>query len=151
MPVTTPLCVTLTVLVIPPPDTVTVALRDAPEVFAAAVMVNEPLLLPLAGERVSHAALLVTLQDTLELTVMVLEPPPVAKLWVSGETVSDAGTAPSCVTLMVLVISPPVTVTVALRGVVAVFAAAVMVNVLLLLPLVREVVSHVASSDIVQD
>ena len=54
-------------------------------------------------------------------------------------------------TLIVLVIPPPVTVTVALREEAEVFAVAVMVNVLLLLPLVCEVVSHEALSDTVQD
>ena len=71
-------CVTLIVLVIPPPETVTVALREEVEVFAVAVMVNVLLLLPLVREGVSHEALLDTVQDRLEVTVIVVEVPPLA-------------------------------------------------------------------------
>jgi hypothetical protein len=52
---------------------------------------------------------------------------------------------------MVRVMPPPETVMVAVRSLVAVFAVAVAVNVLLPLPLVTEVVSHEASSVIVHD
>ena len=54
---------TLIVLIIPPPLTVTVALREEAKVFAVAVMVNVPLLLPLVGEIVSHVALPETVHD----------------------------------------------------------------------------------------
>ena len=127
-----------------PPETVTVAVRCEVVLFAVAVIVNEPLLLPLVGETVSHAALLDTDHDTLDVTVTEGEAPPLTpKLCDVGETVSVAS-MPACVTFIVLVIPLPETVTVALRCVVPVFAVAVIVNEPLLLPLVDETVSHVA-------
>ena len=68
-------CVTFIVLVIPPPETVTVALRSVDAVFAVAVRVTEPLLLPLVGETVSHAMLFDTVQLWLDVTLIVIEPP----------------------------------------------------------------------------
>ena len=82
-------CVTLIVLFIPLPETVTVAVRCEVVVFAVADIVNEPLLLPLVGETVSHVALLDTVHDMLEVTVMEGEVPPLTpKLCDVGETVS---------------------------------------------------------------
>ena len=50
-----PSCVIVTVRVIPPPDTVTTALRVPVVAFALAVNVNVLLLLPDEGVTVSHA------------------------------------------------------------------------------------------------
>jgi hypothetical protein len=51
------------------------------EEFAVAVMVKEPLLLPLVGETVSQLVPLdfVAVHDTLEVTVILVEVPPLAK------------------------------------------------------------------------
>jgi hypothetical protein len=102
-------------------------------------------LLPLVGEAESHdVALLctVTVQEVLEVTVIVGDVPPLATgFHVRGET-SRITSASACVTLIVRVIPPSLTITVALREDVVVFAVAVIVNVLSLLPLVREVESH---------
>ena len=88
----------------------------------------------------------------MEVTVIVEEvPPPTGKSTLLVETVSVFVAVPSCETLIVLVIPPPVTVTVAFREEFDVFAVAVMVKVLLPLPLVREVVSHDWLLDTVQD
>ena len=71
-------CETLIVFIIPPPVTVMVALRADVAVFAVAVMVNVLLLLPLVREVVSHEALLDTVHDVLEVTVIAEEAPPLA-------------------------------------------------------------------------
>ena len=84
---------TVTVLVIPPPETVTVALRLLVEVFAPAVTVTEPLLLPDEGDTVNHDWLLETLQLTLEVTENdPFEPDPEPKESVVGLTVNEVGT-----------------------------------------------------------
>ena len=65
----TPPCVTETVLVMPPPVTVMVALRLDAFVFSVAVMTILPLLYPLAGDTLNQdVLLLVALQETLEVT-----------------------------------------------------------------------------------
>jgi hypothetical protein len=74
------------------------------------------LLLPLDGETVSHDALFDTLHDWLDVKVAEVEPPAAAKLYIVGDTLSVTfGTLPSWVTLIVLDIPPPETVTIALR------------------------------------
>ena len=63
--VVTPACVTVTVRVIPPPMTVTVALREVAAVLAVQVAVIVPLLLPDVGDKVSQVASSVAVQLTL--------------------------------------------------------------------------------------
>ena len=53
----------------PPPVTVTVPLRAAVPVFAVALTVKLPLLVPLVGEAVSQLWLSVTVQLTFAVTV----------------------------------------------------------------------------------
>ena len=64
-------CETVTCLVIPPPLIVTVALRELEPVFADAVTVTVPLLLPLVGLTLIQLALSLTVHDTLEFIVIV--------------------------------------------------------------------------------
>ena len=61
-------CVTAIVRVMPPPVTVTVPLRLAVPVFAVALTVKLPLLVPLAGETLSQLWLSVTVQLTFAVT-----------------------------------------------------------------------------------
>ena len=62
-------CVTAIVRVRPPPVTVTVPVRAAVPVFAVALTVKLPLLLPLVAEAVIHVWLSVTVQLTFAVTV----------------------------------------------------------------------------------
>ncbi len=139
-------CVTVSVRVIPPPDTVTTALRVPVVAFALAVNVNVPALLPDAGVTVSHGWLLTAVHSIFDDTdtVRVLPPPPLAGIAVSGVSVPSVRFAveASCVIVTVRVIPPPDTVTTALRVPVVAFALAVNVNVLLLLPDEGVTVSH---------
>jgi hypothetical protein len=110
---------------------VTVPLLEAVPVFAVAESVNEPLPILLAGvtlETVSHDWLLVgAFQVVLDVTdIVVFEAADVGD-HVSGLTVSTAGAA-ACVTDIVLVIPPPVIVTVPLLEVVVVLTVAEIVN-----------------------
>jgi hypothetical protein len=82
-------CDTLTVCVMPPPVNVIVAVRAAP-VFAATVTVTAPSLLPEDGLTVAQDAELLAVQLTLDVTVMLSEPPEAAILAVVGETVRDS-------------------------------------------------------------
>ena len=60
-------------------------------VFAVAVKVIVPSPLPFAGERVSHVALLVTVQVVLEVTLISVDPPLEGKLKDVGSTVAPQG------------------------------------------------------------
>ena len=135
-------CVTATVRVMPPPVTVMVPERDVVVLLAVAVTVNVPLLLPLAGETVSHeVALLLAVHETFDVTATVNEPAVAATFWLDLSSVRNAPAA-SCVTATVRERPPPVTVIVPERDEVAVLAVAVTVNVPLLLPLAGETVNH---------
>jgi hypothetical protein len=79
-----------TVRVMLPPVIVTVAVRWLVIVFASAVTLIVPSLLPEAGETVSHVASSLAVQLTLEVTAMDLASPAAVKLSVAGETVSDS-------------------------------------------------------------
>jgi hypothetical protein len=79
----------LTVRVMPPPVTETVPVRWLVDVLAVAVTLIEPLLLPEAGEMVSHATLLLAVQLTLEVMAMDLLSPEAVKSSDDGETVND--------------------------------------------------------------
>jgi len=64
-----PLCVMLTVRLIPLQEIVTVAVRDAVVVFSAQIIFSVLLFKPEDAETVAHAALLVTIQAILEVIV----------------------------------------------------------------------------------
>ena len=116
-------CVTLIFLTIPPPLTVMVPVLDAVFVLAAAFILNEPLFIPLDGVTDSQSRLLVTLHDLLDVTfINVLFAADVIS-HEAGSTVSTGG-ATSCVTLIVLVNPPPVTVIVPVLDDVPVLAVA---------------------------
>jgi uncharacterized protein involved in cysteine biosynthesis len=109
-------------------------------------------LFPDVAETVSHVSLLLIVQFVLDVIANDFCSPAAVKTSEAGETDRvGVGDAAACVTLMdcagTLV---PLTVTVAVRWVVAVFAAAVTVIVSSLLPDVAETVSHVSLLLIVQ-
>jgi hypothetical protein len=66
------------VRVMPPPETVMVAVRWAVEVLAVAVAVNDVLPLPLVIEVVSQSASSVIVHDWLDVIVNADEAPPAA-------------------------------------------------------------------------
>lgn len=100
-----------------------------------------PLLLPDVGLVVNHAAFEVTVQEMLELTVMLKLPAVLVTDWVVGVTLSEAGAAWAIVA--VRVIPPPVKVSVPVRAV-PVLAVKLAVTVPLLLPEFGLMVSQVA-------
>jgi hypothetical protein len=118
-------------------------------VLAEALIANEPLPVRFEGvtpDTVSHVALLVgAVHVMLDVTVMVALPPAGNALHVADDNSSTTG---ACVTVIVRVSPPPVTVTVAVLGSVPVlYAVAVMTNEPLLVWLVGltlDTVSHVS-------
>jgi hypothetical protein len=143
-------CVTATVRVMPPPVTVTLAVRSPPT-FAGAVTLTVPPFAPDAGEILSHEAELTDVQAVLAVTVIFIEAPGAPKLSEAGATVRDgAGAeAAACVTPTVCVMPPPAMVIVAVRAAPA-FAAAVTETVLLLLPEDGLTVAHASELTTVQ-
>lgn len=108
------------------PATVTVPVRDAIEVFAAALIVTEPLPDPDApAVTVNHASLLAAVHEHAagELTATVAVPPLAGTLCDEGEIVAEQ-MIPVCVTVKVL----PAIVSVPVRDVAVVFAAALNVT-----------------------
>ena len=138
-----PACVTLIVCEVTPVAlTVTITVRSLVVVLAAAVKVTVPSPLPEAGDTVNHTALLLTVQLVLDVTVHVFCSPPAIKLNDDGETIRVGA---ACVTLMVCEVTPvPLTVTVAVRWLAVVLAAAVKVTVPSPLPEAGAIVSHAA-------
>jgi len=126
-------CVTGICLVSPPPVTVIVPCLHIPPVFAAALILKEPLPIRFAGDisdMVSHdTSLLCTLQVVLEVTLIVLRSADAEAFHVvEGFNVSVAGAA-AWVTEMVRLGTPgAVTVTVPVLGAVLVLAAALILN-----------------------
>jgi hypothetical protein len=116
------------------------------------VTLIEPLLLPEAGETVIQDASSLAVQLTLEVTVTDRVAAADVKSSVAGETVSAlaGGVAAACVMATVRVMPPPITVRVAVRGLVAAFASAVTLTVPSLLPESGETVIQDASSLAVQ-
>jgi hypothetical protein len=138
-----PACITVTVRDTPPPVTVIVAVREEVDVLAWAVTVIVALLVLAHNDTDNQDALpLSIVQVELAEMVKVLCPPAYAKSSSVGET--DRA-VPACVTEMVRVIPPPLMVIVAVRWDTAVLAAAVMVIVALLEPVVVDSVSQEAS------
>jgi hypothetical protein len=78
----------LTVCVIPPPETVIVAVRWLVDTFAEVVTVTVPLLAPEAGETVAQDSELVTVQPVLEETANDWLPPLATKDRLAGLMVS---------------------------------------------------------------
>jgi hypothetical protein len=84
--------VIVAVRVIPPPEKVKVPVRAAP-VLVVKLAVTVPLLLPELGLMVSQATLELTLQATLEVTVMFALPAWEETDWLEGATVRLGATA----------------------------------------------------------
>jgi len=132
--------------------TVIVPVRDVVPALAVALIVNEPLLVPLAGAIVSQATLLDTLQALLDVTDTVK----LLAVWGGLQDVCDrlkvaAAGAPAWVTVTVRVGAPvAVTVIVPVRDAVPVLAAALIVNEPLLVPLAGAIVSQVTLRDTLQ-
>jgi hypothetical protein len=134
----------LIILVVLHPETVTVPVRKVVPVFAVTVTASVPLLLPEVGVTVIQLASSVTVHVELEVTDAFWLPDALVKVRLVGETerVQDG----SCVTLIILVVLHPETVTVPVRKVAPVFAVTVTVSVPLLLPEVGVTVIQLASS-----
>jgi hypothetical protein len=84
----------------------------------------------------------VTVQPTFDVIVSVAEDAADASETAVGETVRLLDDGADCVTAIVRVSPPPVTVTVPLRAVVPVFAVTLTVKLPLLVPLVGDAVSQ---------
>jgi len=85
-------CVTSIVLLMPPPDTVIVPLRSDDPVLAVALNVIVPLPVSPEGDTVSQdAALLVAVQDTFDVTVIVVLSAECPGFQVVGATTRYAG------------------------------------------------------------
>jgi hypothetical protein len=139
-----PACVTVTVC----PPIVTLPLRLAVVAFAAMVSVTDPLPVPLAGDTVIHAALLVALHPqpvALAVTPIVLVPPPLAAETVAGDTPMV-----QVMPAWVMVNAWPAIVTVPVRELVVVFAPAVTVTDPPPMPLAADTVSQAALLVVVQ-
>ena len=130
-----PACVTETVRVSPPPVTVTVPVRLVLPVFAVALTVKLPLLLPLVGEALSQVWSSVTVQLTFAVTLTADEDAAEASDSAVCDSVRLLAVGAACVTAIVRVRPPPVTVTVPVRAAVPVFAVALTVKLPLLVPL----------------
>lgn len=147
-----PSCVTLTVFELTPDALiVTVADRELRDVFSLAETVIVRLLEPLDGLTESQLLSSLIVQLVFELIVKLPE------LFADAPTVKldllivRYGSAPSCVTVTVLELTPvPLIVTVAERELVDVFSLAVTVAVPSAEPLVGFTVSQSASSLIIQ-
>ena len=146
---------TETVLLIPPPETVIIPDLDAVVIFAAAFSVIEPLPVPPEGDTVSQSdPLFVVVQDTFEVTAIFVLPPDAVGVHEFGETSSSGGDEDerSWVTVITLVIPPPVTVTLPVLPVAPVFSLAPIINEPLPIPPVGATFSQAgASVDTVQD
>jgi len=123
-------CVTFIVRVIPPPVTVIRPVLAAVPVLLLAIILNEPLLLPLAGVTLSQeVALLDTVHDLLDVTFTVRSPAFDAMSTEVVFTVNAAAAgAPACVTVISRVIPPPITLTVAVLDDVLVLVVAFIEN-----------------------
>ena len=123
--------------------TVIVAVRCVVPVLAVALTVTVPLFAPEVGETVNHVgASFATVQLVFEVMLNDCCPASDVKLSEVVDSAKD-GKVPSCVTLMVCVITPVAsTVIVAVRCVMSVFSVAVTVSVPLFAPVAGETVSQ---------
>ena len=118
------------VLLTPPPVTVIVPLLVLVDVFAVTASPNPPLG-PLGDTpvTVSHdVALLLTVHDTFEVTVTPVVEAADVGLHDVGLTVSNTDDVPACVTEIVLLMPPPVTVIVPLLWFVELFTVTLTVK-----------------------
>ena len=137
-------CVTDTVLLILPPETVTVPVLEELPALVVTLTVTVPLLEPLVGDTVSHdVALLLAVHDTFDVTdtdVFAVADPGFHDVE-PRVRFAEAGAA-CCVTDTVLLIPPPETVIIPLLEEAAVLAVTVTVRVPLLEPLDGDTVSQ---------
>lgn len=105
---------TVTVRVRPPPLNVRIPVLVAAPVFPVKLAVTVPLLLPEVGVAVSQAALELTVQAMLEVSVIAKFPAIGETDWVAGDTVNTGGGA--WVTVTVLETPPPVKVRIPVRA-----------------------------------
>jgi len=128
-------CVTLIVLVNPPPVTVMVPVLDEEPVLAVVFILKLPFPVPLAVDTVSQLVLLLlTLHALVDVTLIVVLLAADAGDHVLGDTVNAAGGA-SCVTFIVRVIPPPVIVIAPVLEVTVVLAVTFILKWPLLVPL----------------
>jgi hypothetical protein len=132
------------VLLANPAVTVIVAVLPTFIVFAVAVSVKVPSFIPLAGATVTHGELLETIHKPLAWTDTDVHAAALSRFHVTSDTLKSCETEPSeaCDTVIVLVMPPPVTVTVPVLPIVPGFAAAHSVNVPLPVPLPDMTVSQ---------
>jgi hypothetical protein len=104
---------TVTVRVRPPPVKVSIPVLADP-VFPVKLAVTVPSLLPEVGVAVNQAALELSVQAILEVRVIAKFPAIGETDWVAGDTVKTGGVA--WVTVTVLVMPPPVKVSVPVRS-----------------------------------
>ena len=140
--------VTVTVPVNPPPVIVIVPTLWLVDVFSVNAAVSVPLPLLLDGLTVSHDASSLTLQLIFDEIENVVLPDVYETTRLSGLIVNTGVGA--CVTFTVPVNPPPVTVIVPTLSLVVVFSVYAAENVPLLLPLIGLIVSHEASSLMLQ-
>ena len=143
-----PSCVTLMVCVRSPALTVMVAFRSIAEGLAVALTVTVPLLEPEDGKTVSQdVSLLLTVQLVLDSIANVFSSDDDKKV---NEVVDADRETPTCVTLIVCTISPPVTVMVAVRSDAVVLSVAVTLTVAFFEPDNGVIESQVSSLLIIQ-
>lgn len=143
----TPPCVSDTVMVIPPPEIVRIALRKLTVPLADTVMVKVASPVPLAGETETHAASSLRLQLTLAWSAMVLLSVAEPNARLDGDAVKIT---PACVTVTCPEEPPADTVIIPVRELVDVLAVTVTVTTALPDPLVGDTVSHAALSVMLQ-
>ena len=143
-------CVTVTILVSPPPSTVIVPVRLAAILFWVTCNTNIPLPVPSVPCAIKTdsqlGSLLLIVQDTFDVTltgvIVIAEP----VFHVNGETSSLVSKAAAAwVTVIVLLIPPPDTVTVPVLTLVTGFALAFSVIVPLPVPSAGVTVSHASA------
>jgi adenine/guanine phosphoribosyltransferase-like PRPP-binding protein len=126
----TPACVTeivsKTILAPEPTVNVTVAVRGVILVCAVALSDTFPLPFPPDALTVNHGSSLVTVHAVFEVMLIIFVDTVEAGTH-DVSLIANVGSAPVCVTEIVLVIAPTVTVTVAVRGVILVCAVALSV------------------------
>ena len=140
-----PDCVTVIVLVMPPPVIDTTALRWLVDGLAAATMVAVPSFMPLTGVTESQAASVLTLQLILAWTATAERAESAAKTMLVSATLRRAAAADWLIATLLL-IPPPVIVTVALRELVVGLAVTITVTVVSRLPPAGESVTQGALS-----
>jgi hypothetical protein len=140
---------TATVLVIPPPTTVNIPLRALVEGLAETTTVTVLSFAPLAGDTESQDGAPLKFQLTLVTIENVALPKPDPKERLAGDTV-NAAASPDWAIVTLLVIPPPVTITVPLRELVKGFAETVTNTVASFRPLAGDTDSQDVASLMLQ-